>query len=417
MVETAGNQEKRFEAGNGHYLMVLVSMSCLMMASLGLAYKLQGLFFAPVASDLGVGRGQVSMMLTILNLTSALAGLLVARLLQKWPLKAVILAGAVCLAGSTALLSLGKNLAVMYLLSALQGLGAGIVGAVTVTTVLGGWFRARRSLVMSIAFGGSGIAGALLAPVVSHAIDAAGWRSGYLVSAALTAALCLPALLLPVKLTPEEAGFSPYGADSHTEKHGAPSAALGQPVSGAAAIILAYAAIVGFSTALTHHFPGFADSVGLPVEVGALMVSVCMLVNTAGKVVLGWLTDRIGLRASTLAFLAAALLGSALLLLVPAAPAVYVAAGLIGCVFALVTVSVSALVRAVFGSGGYGDVYPKANLASTLGSALGVTFVGFSYDATGGYSYILYGLCAMLAACLAAIAYLLRGRSGAPRAA
>lgn len=416
MGERAEGEQNRVQAGGGRYLMVLVAMSCLMMASLGLAYKLQGLFFAPVASDLGVGRGQASMMLTILNLTSALAGLLAARLLSRWPLKAVVLSGTVCLAGSTALLSLGSSIAVMYVLSAIQGFGAGLLGAVTVTAVLGGWFQARRALAMSVAFGASGIAGALAAPVVSRVIDAAGWRMGYLVSAALMAALCVPALLLPVRLSAAEAGVSPYGAGSHDERSGAPGAAQAHPIPGALILTLAYGAFVGFSTAITHHFPGYADSAGLPVEVGALMVSVCMLANTAGKVVLGWLIDRFGLRASTMAYLAAALAGAVLLLLVPAVPVVYVAAGLMGCVFALVTVSTAALVRSVFGDGGYGAVYPKANLATTLGSALGVTAVGVAYDATGGYAASLYGLCAMFAICLAAVIYLLRDQGGSPRA-
>ena len=49
----------------GKYLMVLVSMCGLIAVSLGLLVNVSGLFFAPIAEELGVGRGEVSMTLTI----------------------------------------------------------------------------------------------------------------------------------------------------------------------------------------------------------------------------------------------------------------------------------------------------------------------------------------------------------------
>ena len=55
---------------------------------------------------------------------------------------------------------------------------------------------AKRGLAISIALSGSGFGGAILSPIVSSLIVSVGWRSAFLV----LAAICMVAALLPTRL-------------------------------------------------------------------------------------------------------------------------------------------------------------------------------------------------------------------------
>ena len=382
------------EAGKSvdrRHVLVLVAMCGLTMVSLGLVLKLSGLFFTPVAAEFGCGRGEVSLSLTVVNRASALAGLVVVRLLRHMRLRPLVALGTACAAGGTALLSLAQGLPVLYLLSAVQGFGAGLIGSVLVTDVIGNWFVGRRALAVSVAFGSSGIAGAVFSPLVSWVIQSVGWRVAYLASGSIMLALCLPALLVGIARTPEELGLAPYGANSQ-ERRATRTAA--PPSRGGLAGVLYFAFAATMVTAVPHHFPGIAGAYGLAASVGALMISVCMAVNTCGKFALGWAIGRFGLRTAAVADVALVAGGLVLLSVAHGVPGVFVSAALVGCSYSAVTVLLSSLVRAMFGDEGYGRAFPKANLASTLGTAVGAPFIGFAFDVTGGYTLALLALAA-----------------------
>ncbi len=386
------------------HLMVLVAMCSLGMAGLGIFYKVQGIFFVPMAEELGCGRGAVSVMLTIVNLTGAATGMVVNRLLDRWPLRAVILLGATMCVVPTGLNSLCHSLPPLYVLSAVCGVGMGIISSVLLTTVIGRWFVEGRSLATGIVFGSTGIAGAVFSPVVSAIIEGRGWRVGYLVSAALIAAFCLPAVVLPITLSPEEAGLAPLGGKASAAGRTAHEA---HTVPGALPLALVLSFLCMFVNPITHHFPGLADSLGLPASVGAFMISSCMVVNSFGKVALGAMSDRFSPLASLEVDLGLTLLGVLGLLLVPTVPMVYVSSGLVGANFAFVTVGLATVVLGVFGEERYGEVYPLVNLAGAIGSALGATLIGVFYDVSGDYRLAFVVLSTMLAACMLIVAYLL----------
>ena len=392
---------------NRRYVLVLVAMCGLTMVSLGLVLKLSGLFFTPVAAEFGCGRGEVSLSLTVVNLASALAGLVVVRLLRRMRLRPLVALGTACAAGGTALLSLARGLPMLYLLSAVQGFGAGLIGSVLVTDVVGNWFVGKRALAVSVAFGSSGSAGAVFSPLVSWVIQTAGWRVAYLASSSIMLALCLPALLVGIARTPDELGLVPYGAVDKAKSTA--HAAAARPTRGGLAGVLYFAFAATMVTAVPHHFPGIAGTYGLAASVGALMISVCMVVNTCGKFALGWAIGRFGLRNAAVADVALVAGGLVLLSMDHGVPGVYASAALVGCGYSAVTVLLSSLVRAMFGDEGYERAFPKANLASTLGTAAGAPFIGFAFDATGGYTLALLVLAVLVLAGLGTVLRLPKG--------
>ena len=160
----------------GKYLLVLIAMCGVIGASLGLTTNVTGVYITPVAEAFNVGKGTVSMTLTICNIVYSIGGILVAKMLNQKSYKKVALISAVLLTVSTAAMGLSTSIWMLYVFSAVRGLAAGILGIVFATMVINNWFVKNSGLATSIAFGCSGIVGAVFSPVLSSIISSAGWR-------------------------------------------------------------------------------------------------------------------------------------------------------------------------------------------------------------------------------------------------
>ena len=370
------------------YLLVVVALCGLSMATVGLITNVSGLFFTPMAEEFGIMRGAASMTLTIANICVALGGLATRRLTKAMPLRVLLIAGTTVLAGSTLLLALAPSIAVAYALSATKGIAGGIIGFVLITYVLNKWFVAKLGLVTSIAMGMSGLAAALFTPVIQPVVEGSGWRAGMMLVAALQAALCLPAILFVPSTDPESAGMRPFGLAANKETVSA-HADRTKPAKVDKLVfvgVVGYAVLAAAVSAMPQHFPGYAEEAGLALAVGATMISVCMVANTAGKIVMGWLTDRIGALASNIAYTLLVALSIVALLFVHA-PVVFLAAAFFfGLCYSRATVGLTMMCREVFGKRGFGIVYPVAAMGASVSNAIFSAGVGFAFDLTGGYT-------------------------------
>lgn len=384
----------------GKYLQVLISMCGITAAVLGLLTNVAGVFFTPIANDFGIGKGSVSLTMTISNLSFALGGMAVMKFLNEKIFKKIMFAGMVTFAGCTALMSLASNVYILYVLNAVRGFMAGASGVVLATIVINNWFLSNTSLITSIAFGCSGLTGAVFSVVLTSLISHAGWRVGYIVVACLIVICYLPTILLPIGLTPESQGTKPYGTKTESVKE--------TPVSGNSidmklvGVVTLLAILSSFATSLPQHFPGIAESYSL--SIGALMLSVCMIMNTCGKLLLGVLIETVGTMKAVILYLALIFIASLGILFVHQSLVMLVCAGLIGLAYGLGTVGIVTITREKFGNENYGNVYPKISLGTTISNALGSSLVGYIYDFTGSYNLVLIMIaCFMIASVMIVI--------------
>ena len=379
------------------YRLVVIAGCGLIGTCLGLGVNVAGLFFSPIATEFGVGRGSVAATLTVYNLVVAFTGMAAAGFVNRFGLKNTVLGGTIIQATATFLLSLSPNVTVLLLLNGVRGFAAGLIGTVLVTVMINNWFNKNNALMISIAMGFSGLAGAILSPLLSRLITDYGWRTGYAVVAALGVVFNLPAILFPITIKPENKNLEPYGGIPETDETER-NTAQAKTVSVVPLIILMiFTACSASATALPQHFSGIAESYGM-LSTGALMVSACMIANTAGKILLGAMIDRFGARASVSIF-AIIIACSAGMLVISRSPAVLIAsAAMFGLCYSLATVATAALTRVVFGSENYSRVYPKLALTTTISNALFTSVVGFLYDFSGSYSSVILFLGGMVVA-------------------
>ena len=384
----------------GKYLLILAAMSGLIATSVGLVTNVAGLFFNGIAEEFGILKGTVSMTLTICNIVFALGGLAAPKLLKEERLKMLLITGTALIAGSTALLAMCSNICLMYILNAVRGFAGGVLGFVMVTMVINNWFQSNVGLATSIAMSCSGLAGALFSPIISSVIEGGGWRTGYLFTAAVMVVLNLPAILFLPSLHPKTKNMVPLGYDPEAKKEQTAETGEVKKASAVPAALFVLAVIYSFmacgATALPQHFPSIAGSYAMAASVGAMMLSICMVCNSAGKIVLGALADRFGSRMSLLLYSALTIGGAAVLLLVHAPAAMYVGAGLFGLTYSLGTVGVVMMTKDTFGLENYSRTYPKISLAGTIANALFSSVIGFMYDMSGNYVSTLLMMIVML---------------------
>ncbi len=391
--------------------MIVIAGCGLIGTCLGLGINISGLFFTAIAEEFQVGRAGVSASLTIYNLVHAFVGMSAPFFLKRFGLKKMLVSGTILQAAATFLLSKSNGLLSLWLLNALRGTAAGLIGTVTVTIIINYWFNRNNALMTSIAMCFSGLAGALLSPVISGIISGSGWRTAYQALAVLVLVFNLPSILLPITLKPEEAGMKPYGEKAKTETEKIEEKDISVP-AGLFAVLILFGITSSAITAFPPHLSGLAESYQL-ASAGALMVSACMITNSLGKVAIGRMIDQFSLKASIRLFTAGVLAGAAGLLLGRNNTVLIVSSALYGMSYGIAMVALVSLTRELFGVGQYSRIYPKAALASTFSNAIFTTVAGGAYDRFGSYSPMLAFLIVLIIVTLllTEIAYQIKNRS------
>ena len=370
------------------HIMLIAALCGMMSNCLGVLFNVAGLYFNPIAADFAIGRGDVSMAHTIATMGCAAGGILGAWVAKRLKFRPIVLICTVVFAGATALLAFTHSIWPMYVLSVFRGIAAGTAGTVLVTIVINNWFTGQVGLMTSLVFCSAGISGAILSPILSGVIEKMGWRAGYLAMAAFIVLFYLPALLFPLGIKPEDAGYEVLvlgGKNEPLKAASAPAGDSGKVDPVLYLLILIYACIASASTAYIPHFSGIADSYGQTAAVGSAMVSAAMLANTFGKLGYGALTDRIGIRKSVGIYGMLVILGIVLLLKVHSGAPLYVAAFLVGMCYSLSSVGTALISRDIFGIEKHARVYPSINMLNTIANAGLTSVIGFMYDASGNY--------------------------------
>ena len=364
---------------NKSQLFVLVVCCCIVAASIGMLTNSAGVFFTPIAEDLGVGKGAVSMSLTLANIAYAFGGLMTVKVIHENSFKKMVFLFGTVYAISTALLSIAQSVFLLYVFSLIRGASTGVAGMVLVTILINNHYKEGVGFATSIALGFSGIAGALLSLVFSWMIGIAGWRLTYVVEGILAFLLYLPCMIGPVSLNNRIKEDVLHSKDTTISTTGI----VPLPIF---ILVCAYTFLIASVTALPQHFPSLAST----AAVGSLMVSVTMVMNTAGKIILGAISDKIGAEKALKGYGVLVVIGLIVLVSFKSHPIFsIVGAVLVGLVYAMAAVGAVLLSQNLFRES-YNAYYPKVSLVGTISNALFTTAVGFVYDIANSYDPALW---------------------------
>lgn len=369
---------------------VLTGFLGLALGITGLYFYTVGVFIRPLQAEFGWSRAEASLAATMFSLALAgagpLCGLAVDRLGVRPVAALSILCFSACLWGLSA--QTGSLPMFVALTVAVAVLGSA-TSAVPYVRLIGNWFERGRGLALGSVMVGTGVAAAVVPPMVARWVAADGWRAGYQFLAVI-ALLALPLVLL-------------WGNERRKAEAGAAAPALPGLSFGAAAaqarfwvlgvtFTFAGCAIAGL---ITHLPPLMQDAGATPAGVGAVMGTLGLAV-IAGRLLTGVALDHVFapyIAATVLALAAVGCVGVAWL----GQDAVLVCAALIGLAMGSEIDLAGYMSARYFGLRSYGTIFGAQYGMFSLGAAIGPLAIGLSYDRFGHYQPALWAAAAILA--------------------
>lgn len=201
------SQQRKFFPG----WLVVASGFVIMATCYTIFVNCMSLFQPLIVSDLGVSLAQYNISNAIFTVVSVIGSLVIGHVADK--VSGRILGSLTVIATSAVLVGMSfvGELWQVYVLFAVSGCFAVASTRLLISLVTANWFTAKRGLAISIALSGSGFGGAILSPIVSSLIVSVGWRSTFLVLAAVCIVAALPITAYSFRTKPSEIGLKPLG--------------------------------------------------------------------------------------------------------------------------------------------------------------------------------------------------------------
>lgn len=387
-------------SGPGRRWGVVLAAFTLMFMGFGAAYSFSA-FFPAFQAEFGASRAHVSLVFSLCALLWFSCGVPGGMLADRFGPRGVCLAGALSLTAGLALAAHATSLAALYgAFGIAVGVGIGLCYVPSVAAVQHA-FTQHRALAAGIAVSGIGV-GNLLMPVMAvWMIGAHGWRQAYLALAAGMLLLAVPAAL-------SLRGRHAVRRDAGTALSGM---TLGEALRSAPFWMLYLVTLficVGFFVPMVHLVP-YALDVGLSEAQGVSLVSLLGLGSIAGRFVVGAAADRLG----HVHALVGTGLGLGLMFLLWWVSESYLPLAAFAVVFGTFYGGYVALTPTVcmdlFGPRALSAIIGSLYTAAGLGTLVGPTFAGATFDAFGSYDVAILA-CAALCFAGAVIAAVMRRR-------
>lgn len=407
----------------------LIVLSCIVMTCLPCALVLScaGIFFTPVSEFFGVPKASFTLYFSVLNLAMMATLPVAGKLLAARDARVVLsVATALCGLGMFGMASC-QEVWQFYLVGIVLGVGVAPLIYLAVPTLINAWCVKRVGFFVGLCMAFTGIGGVIFNPIGTAIIQSSpeGWRQAYLVFGAIILVGTLPFTLFVVRGKPADKGLLPYGAGEKDAADTDGAATVGtQGVSAADAMRTpAFWAIVAFCGLITlnqtvyqflsSYALSFSNSLPQIAAASGVVASAAMGGQAIGKVFLGSVSDH-SVRLGAVCGIAVGAVGVLLMWGMPSVLALLlVGAFCFGVVYAMTTVETPLLVRSVFGSADYANIYSRVSMVGSLMSAVAAVFWSLVIDSAGGYGLMFALSLVCMAACLALALFAL---AHAPRA-
>lgn len=402
--------------GGFHYAYLIV-LSCIVMTCLPCALVLScaGIFFTPVSEFFGVPKASFTLYFSVLNLAMMATLPVAGKLLAARDARVVLsVATALCGLGMFGMASC-QEVWQFYLVGIVLGVGVAPLIYLAVPTLINAWCVKRVGFFVGLCMAFTGIGGVIFNPIGTAIIQSSpeGWRQAYLVFGIIILVGTLPFTLFVVRGKPADKGLLPYGAGEKDAADADGAATVGtQGVSAADAMRTpAFWAIVAFCGLITlnqtvyqflsSYALSFSNSLPQIAAASGVVASAAMGGQAIGKVFLGSVSDR-SVRLGAVCGIAGGVVGVLLMWGMPSVLALLlVGAFCFGVVYAMTTVETPLLVRSVFGSADYANIYSRVSMVGSLMSAVAAVFWSLVIDSAGGYGLMFALSLVCMAACLA----------------
>lgn len=368
---------------------IVAGLFLCLTVSWGLIFNASSIFVTPIQEELKTDRSVMLLAMVLRGIASVLASFAAGSLMNRYGALKIMRITVVVLVASFFAFGFIRSVPQYLVVVALQVVATTLCGFLPVSVIINDWFPEKNATVMGLAFMGSGIGGMIFNALGGYWITALGWRRTALLLTLIMALVLLPIAFLVLRTRRHEGAVSSHAADLK---------AAGISLEEARQTPQFWLVLVSFMitsitlTGIVNNLsPAFQD-LGYTLKNAALISSAAMISMSAGKILIGQLFYRLGLRnASILANLSTMI---CLMGLIFGGGIPGVAAVLTGFILGggFASMSVPILADGIYGRRDFSRMSGVLQSAFNIGSILGPLIMSPLYGATGSYrvSWILF---------------------------
>ncbi len=361
---------------------------CAMYIGAGTMLYVLAVFLQPVTQDLGISRKTFSTGILVASIAMALACPLLGSALDRWGQRKVLLPLIAASALAAAALStLTASVPHILGLFALWGVLAAGISPVPFARALSERFHTQRGLALGIAICGAGFGTVSVPPIMAALIQSQGWRNGFLIYGAAIAVLAL----IPVALVMrgEALPDAKLRADGRREP-ALEGLSLSQALRTRRFWILLAASLLGIVAinGCVSHMTALLIDRGLPMAKATVALSLVGVGAIVGRLMCGWMLDRIQSSRVAILFYAFPALGVTLLASGGAVPTPFIAAFLLGLGVGGEVDMLAYFTGRYFGMRAFGRIYGLLFALFSVGGGMGPFLSGVAYETYKSYSQV-----------------------------
>jgi predicted MFS family arabinose efflux permease len=378
--------------GRIYYGWCVVAMAMAVFALLiGFSFAAFGLFVLPVSKEFGLSRADMNTALILLNLGMAVVAPVIGRMLDRFPLKRIMLVSALILGASLITLGLSRSLWLSAFVMALplaMALNGG--GFLTMTVLIARWFQAQRGRALALAAIGMSLGGMLGPVAIGFLIHVEGWRFALILCGAVASVVLLGlSLILRDHPRPGEAdreASAPAREARPTAAPGAP-ARMGDLLRAPQFWTIGLGSALAFSvtTAVLISLAPLAMGAGFSTVKVTSLLSASAGAAMVGKMVLAVFADRVDRVALMTGICVLVALANAALFASESYGALLATTVGLGLAMGALAPAMQTLVAERFGQASFGTVQGLMAPIIAITSAMAVRFAGEVFDRTDGY--------------------------------
>jgi MFS family permease len=377
---------------------IAIASALILLVTYGMRFS-YGIFFTPMAGELGWNSATTSLAFSISMIVEGIFNVALGAITDRYGPRVVLTISGILMGAGYCLMFLVNSTWQFYLFYGLI-IGAGMGGIfVPLIAVIARWFSSKRGLMTGTVLSGAGLGVLIMAPLSNRMIEILNWRETFLVMGiVLLIVITVAAQFL--RSNPSAMGLAPDGEVVSKTQNSIPSGfSLKEAVRKYQLwfILLMYF-VYGFSsTSINVHLVPDAIGAGISAAVAATILATMGGIQLIGRIGLGLLGDRIGNKFIFIIGFILAILSLFWAVLNHATWAFFVFAIFFGLAQGGISTSQSPLIAGLFGLKSHGLIFGFCGLGFTIGSALGPFLTGHFYDITHSYD-LAFIICAITSA-------------------
>ncbi len=365
------------------WLIVVVS-ALITCVSVGTRFS-TGPFFKPIMADLAFSRESLSLIVAVSLLLYGVGMPLAGALVDRIGTRNVLIFGAFLVSGSMVWTAMSQTALHFFIaFGLLLSFGLAFTSQVALTPVVSKWFSRRRGLALTILISGAMAGIGIMTPVSTWLIQMTGWRTSFMLLAAVLFLLIVPSALFIIRDEVPEA-WKAYEQDTRMTKKTFSPTSIEQWTTALGTLPFWQLAIgmfvCGFSMNLlgAHGVPMLTDH-GFSEMEASMGIGLIGIVAIGSSIVIGILSDHLPRKNILGTIYLVRGIGFFMLLMATSPFSLYATGLIAGLVWAGSTSMTSAILGDIYGIKWVGTLYGLVYLSHQIGAAIGSYLGGWGYE-------------------------------------